>query len=55
MLNTKDEITGKKVGTVSVSMYEESFTGLPIYLVQPENKHVLPLSNVIENTLNNID
>lgn len=28
MLNTKDEITGKKVGTVSVSMYEENFTGI---------------------------
>lgn len=55
MLNTKDEITGKKVGTVSVSMYEESFTGLPIYYIESENRHVLPLSYIIENTLNNID
>lgn len=55
MLDTKEEITGKKVGTVSVSMYEESFTGSPIYLIEPENRHVLPLSHVIEDTLNHID
>ncbi|MCI9286632.1 MAG: hypothetical protein HFJ57_01355 [Clostridia bacterium] len=51
----KNQIVGKKVGTISVSMYEESETGLPLFYVQAENKHVLPISHTIENTLNKID
>lgn len=46
-----NEIIGKEVGTVLVHMYEETETGLPIFWVQSENKHMLPLSRVIENTL----
>ena len=49
------EIIGKEVGTVSVSMYEESETGLPIFYIQAENRHMLPISRAIEHTLNNID
>lgn len=49
------EIIGKQVGSICVSMYEEAETGLPIFHIQAENKHVLPISQVIENTLNNID
>lgn len=50
-----NEIIGKEVGTVIVHMYEENTTGLPIYTIQPENKHMLPLSRTIENTLNKYD
>lgn len=50
----KEPIVGKKVGTISVSMYEESETGLPLFYIQTENKHVLPISRAIENTLNDI-
>lgn len=50
----KEDIIGKKVGTISVSMYEEFETGLPLFYVQAENKHLLPISRAIENTLNNI-
>jgi hypothetical protein len=50
-----NQITGKEVGTVVVHMYEENTTGLPIYTIQPENKHMLSLSRTIENTLNKHD
>ena len=50
----KEDIFGKKVGTIYVSMYEESATGLPLFYVQAENKQLLPVSRAIENTLNNI-
>lgn len=50
-----NKIIGKEVGTVVVHMYEENTTGLPLYTIQPENKHVLPLSRTIENTLNKYD
>ncbi len=53
-MNNK-EIIGKEVGTVSVSMYEETETGLPIFYIQTENRHMLPISRAIEHTLNNID
>lgn len=46
-----NEIIGKEVGTVVVHMYEENTTGLPIYTIQSENEHMLPLSHAIENTL----
>lgn len=55
-MNTENNnIVGKSVGSVTVHMYEENFTGLPIFLVNPDNKHMLPVSRVIENTLNHLD
>lgn len=54
MSNNK-KIVGQKVGTISVNVYEENETGLPIFHVEAENKHVVPLSRAIENTLNNYD
>lgn len=51
----KNQIVGKKVGTISISMYEELETGLPLFYVQAENKHVLSISHAIENTLNDIN
>lgn len=51
MSNNK-KIIGKEVGTVSVHMYEENETGLPFFYIQAENKHVVPLSRAIENSLN---
>lgn len=49
-MNTQD-IIGKEVGTVSVRMYEENETGLPIFHIQADNKHVLPISRIIEKAL----
>lgn len=49
-----NQIIGKKVGTICISMYEEFNTGLPLFYIQAENKHMLPISRVIENILNDI-
>lgn len=49
--NHKSEITGKIVGTVSVSMYKDTQTGLPLFHVEAENDDVLQLSYIIEDIL----
>lgn len=49
------QIIGQKVGTVSVDVYEESFTGLPFFHTQAENEHMSYVLNTIENALNNIN
>lgn len=54
-MSSNTEICGQEVGTILIHMYEENQTGLPVFRVQPENKHVLPISRTIENTLNNIN
>lgn len=54
-MNNNKKIMGKKVGTIFVSMYEENETGLPYFDIQAENRHLLPVLNAIENTLNNLD
>lgn len=56
-MNNEDDnvVIGKSVGSVIVHMYEENFTGLPIFLINPENRHMLPVSRAIENTLNHLD
>ena len=50
-----NKIIGKEVGTVLVHVYEENETGLPIFLIQSENRHMMPFSRAIENILKNID
>lgn len=52
-MNNK-QLSGKEVGTVSVSMYEEDETGLPIFYIQSESKQLAFVCRAIENTLNNI-
>ncbi len=49
--NHENKITGKIVGTVSVSMYKDTQTGLPLFHVEAENDDVLQLSYVIEDIL----
>lgn len=49
--NKKDKIVAKKVGDVSISMYEDIDTGLPLFYVQSENENVLSVSYAIEDTL----
>lgn len=49
--NCEDKITGEAVGTVSISMYKETTTGLPFFDVKAENDDVLQLSYVIEDIL----
>ncbi len=53
-MNNK-QIVGKEVGTISVSMYEENETGLPIFYFKANNKHMLHVLNIIENALNNFN
>lgn len=45
------KITVKKVGIVSVHMYKEAKTNAPFFYIKSENKDVLPLSYIIEDTL----
>ena len=52
-MNNK-QFVGREVGTVSVSMYEEDETGLPIFYIRSESKQLAFVSRAIENTLNNI-
>jgi hypothetical protein len=49
------QISGKEVGTISVHMYEEDLTGLPFFITEAENGHMLYVLNTIENALNNIN
>lgn len=48
-----NSIVGKEIGTVSVHMYKDVETDSPFFYVNAENKDVLQLSYVIENTLKN--
>ena len=49
------QIIGQKVGTVSVDVYEENETGIPIFYAQAENKHMSYVLDAIEDALNNIN
>lgn len=49
------QISGKEVGTVSVHVYEEDLTGLPFFVAEAENGHMLYVLNTIEDALNNIN
>ncbi len=51
--NNNNKILAKKVGTLSVSMYEDTLTGLPLFYIQSENEKMLQVSYVIEDTLYN--
>lgn len=44
-------LSGEKCGTVTVSVYKNSITGLPFFHVESSNDAVLPISYVIEDTL----
>ena len=48
-----NKIVGKEVGTVSVHMYKDIETGCPFFYINAENKDVLQLSHIIEDTLLN--
>ena len=47
----EDCIIGKKCGTITVSIYEETNSGSPIFHIQSDNEDVLPVSYVIEDIL----
>ena len=44
-------ISCEKVGTVSILMYKEKETGLPIFYVEAENENVLSVRYIIEDIL----
>lgn len=50
-----EQIIGRKVGTVSIDVYEENVTGLSFFHAQAENEHISYVLDTIENALNNID
>ena len=49
--NIESCIVGEKCGTVVVSVYKETNSGSPIFYIQSDNENVLPISDIIENTL----
>lgn len=48
---SNNQITGKKVGVVSVHMYREITTNAPFFYIESENQEVLPISYLVEDTL----
>lgn len=46
-----NKITGKKVGTVSIHVYKESKTNSRFFYIESENQSVLPVSDIVEDTL----
>lgn len=46
-----DKIIGEKIGVVSVHIYKETITNTPIFYIKSENDDVLPISDIIEDTL----
>lgn len=48
---SNNKIIGKKVGTVLIHMYRDSKTNRPLFYIESENQDVLPLSDVLEDTL----
>ncbi len=46
-----NEMAVKEVGTVSIHMYKDIKTDYPFFYIKSENKEVLPLSYIIEDTL----
>ena len=49
MCNNK--IIAEEVGSVNISMYKDSTTGLPLFYVKSDNEDVLQLSYIIEDFL----
>ena len=46
-----NKIIGKEVGVVSVHVYKETTTNASFFYIKSENEDVLPISNIIEDTL----
>lgn len=46
-----DKIIGEKIGVVSVHIYKEPTTNTPFFYIKSENEDVLPISNIIEDSL----
>ena len=46
-----NKLVGEKVGIVSVHIYKETTTNSPIFYIKSENEDVLPISDIIEDTL----
>ena len=48
---SNNNIVGKKVGTISIHMYNELETNAPLFFLESENQDVLPVSYVVEDFL----
>ncbi len=48
---SKHELIGKKVGTISLSMYRDMSTGLRFFYLKSRNKNMSDVLDVIEDTL----
>lgn len=48
---SNNQLIGEKIGTVSIHMFKESKTNRPFFYIESENQEVLPLSDVLEDTL----
>lgn len=43
--------TMEKQGTILLNVYKEPSTGLPIFYIKADNEDVLPVVDVLEDTL----
>lgn len=46
-----DDIVGEEVGCVSIHMYKETTSNLPLFRINTDSDNVLPLSYIIEDFL----
>ena len=51
VIMSNNNIVGKKVGTISIHMYNELETNAPLFFLESENQDVLPVSYVVEDFL----
>ena len=46
-----DDIVGEEIGCVSIHMYKETTSNLPLFRINTDSDNVLPLSYIIEDIL----
>ncbi len=46
-----DDIVGEEIGCVSIHMYKETNSSLPLFRINTNSDNVLPLSYIIEDLL----
>ena len=47
----ENQRTMQKQGTILLNVYKESTTGLPVFYINADNEDVLPVVDVLEDTL----
>lgn len=47
------QIVAKEVGNISITVYMEETTNSPVYYLLPDRKELLPIVDLIDDTLTN--